>query len=187
MTFLWCFSSSTWTPKGDYIASSTDECTTTLSYAVSLKKPGTVSFEYFYPDTSIFFEFFVSVSKMTWWWQRRLYLGRILSHLWPIFAPPVGSEWPMPVYRLREPMDEDLWEQLEQIRGLSECSVSTLLLSSCHLLKDSNKESSQFFLSLSSFLMLTFTLCRFHWTVATMCCTGEARHILSWARSNLWC
>ncbi|KAK2851332.1 hypothetical protein Q5P01_007608 [Channa striata] len=52
-------SNSTWTPKGDYIASNTDECTATLSYAVSLKKPGTVTFEYFYPDTSIYFEFFV--------------------------------------------------------------------------------------------------------------------------------
>lgn len=59
----WCFSSSTWTPKDDYIASNTDECTAVLSYAVSLKQPGTVSFEYFYPDNSIYFEFFVSVLK----------------------------------------------------------------------------------------------------------------------------
>lgn len=50
---------STWIPKGDYIASNTDECTSTLSYAVSLKKPGTVSFEYFYPDTSIYFLFYI--------------------------------------------------------------------------------------------------------------------------------
>lgn len=54
-------SSSTWTPKGDHIVSNTDECTATLSYAVSLKKPGAVSFEYFYPDNSIYFEFFVSI------------------------------------------------------------------------------------------------------------------------------
>lgn len=74
----WCLSSSTWVPKGDYIASNTDECTATLSYAVSLKKPGTVSFEYFYPDNSIYFEFFVSVLKMAccpwhrcfWRWHR---------------------------------------------------------------------------------------------------------------------
>ncbi|XP_026189393.1 UPF0577 protein KIAA1324 [Mastacembelus armatus] len=52
-------SNSTWTPKGDYVASNTDECTATLSYAVNLKKSGTVSFEYFYPDSSIYFEFFV--------------------------------------------------------------------------------------------------------------------------------
>lgn len=52
-------SNSTWTPKGDYVASNTDECTATLSYAVSLKKPGTVAFEYFYPDSGIYFEFFV--------------------------------------------------------------------------------------------------------------------------------
>ncbi|XP_030640294.1 UPF0577 protein KIAA1324 [Chanos chanos] len=50
---------STWTPKGDYIASNTDECTSTLSYAVNLKKPGSVSFQYFYPDKTIFFEFYV--------------------------------------------------------------------------------------------------------------------------------
>ncbi|RVE70455.1 hypothetical protein OJAV_G00064830 [Oryzias javanicus] len=52
-------SNSTWTPKGDYVASNTDECTATLSYAVSLKKPGTVTFEYFHPDSNIYFEFFV--------------------------------------------------------------------------------------------------------------------------------
>ncbi|KAM6977768.1 endosome/lysosome-associated apoptosis and autophagy regulator 1 [Aplochiton taeniatus] len=52
-------SNSTWIPKDDYIASNLDECTSTLSYAVSLKKTGTLSFEYFYPDQRIFFEFFV--------------------------------------------------------------------------------------------------------------------------------
>uniref|UniRef100_H2UWY3 Endosome-lysosome associated apoptosis and autophagy regulator 1 n=1 Tax=Takifugu rubripes TaxID=31033 RepID=H2UWY3_TAKRU len=52
-------SSSTWTPKGDYISSNTDECTATLFYAVNLKKPGIVSFEYVYPDEGIYFEFFV--------------------------------------------------------------------------------------------------------------------------------
>ncbi|XP_052460300.1 endosome/lysosome-associated apoptosis and autophagy regulator 1 isoform X1 [Carassius gibelio] len=52
-------SNSTWIPKGDYIASNTDECTSTLSYAVSLKKPGSVSFQYFYPDNRMFFEFYV--------------------------------------------------------------------------------------------------------------------------------
>ncbi|MBN3306960.1 K1324 protein, partial [Amia calva] len=52
-------SNSTWTPKGDYIASNTDECTSTLSYAVNLKQTGSVSFEYLYPDNSIFFEFYV--------------------------------------------------------------------------------------------------------------------------------
>ncbi|XP_032429216.1 UPF0577 protein KIAA1324 [Xiphophorus hellerii] len=56
--FINC-SNSTWTPKGDYAASNTDECTATLSYAVSLKTPGALSFEYFYPDSSIYFEFFV--------------------------------------------------------------------------------------------------------------------------------
>ncbi|CAG07478.1 unnamed protein product [Tetraodon nigroviridis] len=56
-------SSSTWTPKGDYISSNTDECTATLFYAVNLKTPGIVSFEYFYPDNAIYFEFFVSVFK----------------------------------------------------------------------------------------------------------------------------
>uniref|UniRef100_A0A8C1AQ31 Endosome-lysosome associated apoptosis and autophagy regulator 1 n=1 Tax=Cyprinus carpio carpio TaxID=630221 RepID=A0A8C1AQ31_CYPCA len=50
---------STWIPKGDYIASNTDECTSTLSYAVSLKKPGSVAFQYFYPDNHMFFEFYV--------------------------------------------------------------------------------------------------------------------------------
>ncbi|KAG7472616.1 hypothetical protein MATL_G00110570 [Megalops atlanticus] len=52
-------SRSTWVPKGDYIASNLDECTSTLTYAVSLKQSGSVSFEYLYPDNSIFFEFYV--------------------------------------------------------------------------------------------------------------------------------
>ncbi|XP_004853674.1 UPF0577 protein KIAA1324 homolog isoform X5 [Heterocephalus glaber] len=51
--------SSTWVPRGDYIASNTDECTATLMYAVSLKQSGTVNFEYYHPDSSIIFEFFV--------------------------------------------------------------------------------------------------------------------------------
>ncbi|KAI5613985.1 UPF0577 protein KIAA1324-like [Silurus asotus] len=50
---------STWTPKGDYISSNTDECSSTLSYAVNLKQPGSVTFQYIYPDNSIFFEFYV--------------------------------------------------------------------------------------------------------------------------------
>ncbi|XP_017323848.2 endosome/lysosome-associated apoptosis and autophagy regulator 1 [Ictalurus punctatus] len=52
-------SNSTWTPKGDYISSNTDECSSTLLYAVNLKQPGSVTFQYFYPDNSIFFEFYV--------------------------------------------------------------------------------------------------------------------------------
>ncbi|XP_062961448.1 endosome/lysosome-associated apoptosis and autophagy regulator 1 isoform X2 [Cynocephalus volans] len=51
--------SSKWVPQGNYITSNTDECTATLMYAVSLKQAGTVSFEYYYPDSSIIFEFFV--------------------------------------------------------------------------------------------------------------------------------
>uniref|UniRef100_A0A8C5ADR3 Endosome-lysosome associated apoptosis and autophagy regulator 1 n=1 Tax=Gadus morhua TaxID=8049 RepID=A0A8C5ADR3_GADMO len=52
-------SKSSWVPMGDHIASNVDECTTTLSFAVNLKKAGTVSFEYLYPDNNIYFEFFV--------------------------------------------------------------------------------------------------------------------------------
>lgn len=52
-------SNSTWVPKGEYITSTADECTATLSYSVTLKKPGVVTFDYFYPDNSIYFEFFV--------------------------------------------------------------------------------------------------------------------------------
>lgn len=51
---------SKWVPLGDYIASNTDECTATLMYAVSLKQSGTVNFEYYYADSNIIFEFFVS-------------------------------------------------------------------------------------------------------------------------------
>lgn len=51
---------SKWVPLGDYIASNTDECTATLMYAVNLKQSGTVNFEYYYADSNIIFEFFVS-------------------------------------------------------------------------------------------------------------------------------
>ncbi|XP_072419692.1 endosome/lysosome-associated apoptosis and autophagy regulator 1 isoform X1 [Chiloscyllium punctatum] len=50
---------SKWTLKGDFVASNSDECTATLMYAVNLKRSGSISFEYQYPDTSIYFEFFV--------------------------------------------------------------------------------------------------------------------------------
>uniref|UniRef100_A0A7N5JKL6 Endosome-lysosome associated apoptosis and autophagy regulator 1 n=1 Tax=Ailuropoda melanoleuca TaxID=9646 RepID=A0A7N5JKL6_AILME len=50
---------SKWVPLGEYISSNTDECTATLMYAVNLKQSGTVNFEYYYPDSSIIFEFFV--------------------------------------------------------------------------------------------------------------------------------
>ncbi|KAJ8258057.1 hypothetical protein GJAV_G00192700 [Gymnothorax javanicus] len=52
-------SNSTWILEGDFIASNVDECTSILTYAVSLKQSGSVSFDYFYPDDSIFFEFYV--------------------------------------------------------------------------------------------------------------------------------
>uniref|UniRef100_A0A8C3YBV7 Endosome-lysosome associated apoptosis and autophagy regulator 1 n=1 Tax=Catagonus wagneri TaxID=51154 RepID=A0A8C3YBV7_9CETA len=51
--------SSKWVPLGDHISSNTDECMATLMYAVNLKQSGTVNFEYYYPDSSIIFEFFV--------------------------------------------------------------------------------------------------------------------------------
>lgn len=65
--------SSTWIPKGDYVASNTDECTSTLSYAVSLKKPGSVSFQYFYPDNHMFFEFYVSTMASPELFFQRIY------------------------------------------------------------------------------------------------------------------
>ncbi|KAG2468161.1 K1324 protein, partial [Polypterus senegalus] len=52
-------SNSTWIPKGDYIASSVDEYTSILSYSVNLKQSGKVTFDYYYPDARIFFEFYV--------------------------------------------------------------------------------------------------------------------------------
>lgn len=39
-----------WTPRGDHIASPGDECTSELSYAVTLQKDGHVSFDYYYTD-----------------------------------------------------------------------------------------------------------------------------------------
>lgn len=129
--WCWCFFSSTWTPMGDYVTSNTDECTATLSYAVSLKQPGTVSFEYLYPDNSLYFEFFVSVLKWLWVkqmgdFQRHTEFG----HLWLVSHTAADSEWPVSVYGLKEPVDEDLWEKLQQIQGSSPLN---LLAPCCHL------------------------------------------------------
>lgn len=51
--------SSSWLPQGNYLESNRDECTVSLIYAVHLKKPGSVSFEYQYPDNNLLFEFFI--------------------------------------------------------------------------------------------------------------------------------
>lgn len=52
--------------------SNRDECTVSLIYAVHLKKQGSISFEYQYPDNNLLFEFFVSL----------LLIGfRLLTHL----------------------------------------------------------------------------------------------------------
>lgn len=57
-----CFlCSSSWLPQGNYLMSNRDECTVSLIYAVHLKKQGSVSFEYQYPDNNLLFEFFVSL------------------------------------------------------------------------------------------------------------------------------
>ncbi|KAM4619565.1 endosome/lysosome-associated apoptosis and autophagy regulator family member 2-like [Polymixia lowei] len=51
--------SSSWVPQGNYLESNRDECTVSLIYAVHLKKQGSVSFEYQYPDNNLLFEFFI--------------------------------------------------------------------------------------------------------------------------------
>ncbi|CAG13039.1 unnamed protein product [Tetraodon nigroviridis] len=51
--------SSSWLPQGNYLMSNRDECTVSLIYAVHLKKQGSVSFEYQYPDNNLLFEFFI--------------------------------------------------------------------------------------------------------------------------------
>ncbi|XP_061617993.1 endosome/lysosome-associated apoptosis and autophagy regulator family member 2-like isoform X2 [Phyllopteryx taeniolatus] len=52
-------SNSTWTPRGVYLESNRDECTVSLVYMVHLEKRGSVSFTYQYPDSNIFFQFYV--------------------------------------------------------------------------------------------------------------------------------
>uniref|UniRef100_A0A672IIG7 Si:ch211-233h19.2 n=1 Tax=Salarias fasciatus TaxID=181472 RepID=A0A672IIG7_SALFA len=56
--------SSVWIPQGNYLESNRDECTVSLIYAVHLKKQGSVSFEYQYPDNNLLFEFFVSITVL---------------------------------------------------------------------------------------------------------------------------
>uniref|UniRef100_A0A3Q3WP99 MRH domain-containing protein n=1 Tax=Mola mola TaxID=94237 RepID=A0A3Q3WP99_MOLML len=50
---------SSWVPQGSYVESNRDECTVSLIYAVHLKKQGSVTFEYQYPDNNLLFEFFI--------------------------------------------------------------------------------------------------------------------------------
>uniref|UniRef100_A0A8D2ZPH1 Endosome-lysosome associated apoptosis and autophagy regulator family member 2a n=1 Tax=Scophthalmus maximus TaxID=52904 RepID=A0A8D2ZPH1_SCOMX len=57
--------SSSWVPQGNYLESNRDECTVSLIYAVHLKKQGSVSFEYQYPDSNLLFEFFVNLKSGT--------------------------------------------------------------------------------------------------------------------------
>ncbi|XP_026533667.1 UPF0577 protein KIAA1324-like isoform X4 [Notechis scutatus] len=103
---------STWVPKGDYIASNTDECIATLMYAVNLKQSGTVSFEYIYPDSNIVFEFFVqndqcqpTVEDSRWmrttergWKKHSVELSRGNNVLyWKTTAFSIWSKTPKPV------------------------------------------------------------------------------------------
>ncbi|XP_032074294.1 UPF0577 protein KIAA1324 homolog isoform X4 [Thamnophis elegans] len=121
---------STWIPKGDYIASNTDECIATLMYAVNLKQSGTVSFDYIYPDSNIVFEFFVqndqcqpAVEDSRWmrttekgWEKHSVELSRGNNVLyWKTTAFSVWSKNPKPVltqlmYKWAEPKicNEDL-------------------------------------------------------------------------------
>lgn len=51
-----------------------------------------------------------------------------------ISSPLVGSEWPVWVYSLCKPVDENLQKRLESTHGLSKCSFSTSVgLGSVHL------------------------------------------------------
>lgn len=92
---------------------------------MNLKKPGVVSFEYFYPDSGIYFEFFVSVLKG---FDVNVGdvcdLGRLLADS---SLRGAGSKRPVPVYRLGEPLDADLRRQVEQVYGRFERRCRTLL------------------------------------------------------------
>ncbi|XP_078500344.1 endosome/lysosome-associated apoptosis and autophagy regulator 1 isoform X2 [Lissotriton helveticus] len=105
-------STSTWSPQGEYIASNTDECTATLMYAINLKQAGGVSFEYYYPDGGIAFEFFVqndqcqpTVEESRWmkitengWDYHHLDLTRGNNVLyWRTTGFSVGTKPPKPV------------------------------------------------------------------------------------------
>ncbi|XP_006899402.1 PREDICTED: UPF0577 protein KIAA1324 homolog isoform X2 [Elephantulus edwardii] len=136
--------SSKWVPRGDYIASNTDECTATLMYAVSLKQSGTVTFEYYYPDSSIIFEFFVqndqcqpSVDDSRWikttdkgWEIHSMELNRGNNVLyWRTTAFSVWSKTPKPVltqlmYKWAEP--KICSEELEGAVKLPASGVKTV-------------------------------------------------------------
>ncbi|CAM9967441.1 unnamed protein product [Lampetra planeri] len=76
-----------WTPNGAAIVSNQDECTASLVYAVNLKKPGELVFEYQYPDAGLFFEFFMQndqcqslTEEQEQKWMPRTDRGQWLEH-----------------------------------------------------------------------------------------------------------
>ena len=61
MIKLWVFYRSMWTPKGNYISSLAEACSSTLTYSVNLVKSGLVEFEYQFPSSAeTMFHFIVS-------------------------------------------------------------------------------------------------------------------------------
>ncbi|KTF79835.1 hypothetical protein cypCar_00040143 [Cyprinus carpio] len=69
---------SSWTPQGTHLESNRDDCTVSLVYAVHLMKQGSVSFDYQYLDSNVFFEFFVNLKSGTnilYWRTTGMLLG----------------------------------------------------------------------------------------------------------------
>ncbi|XP_062607265.1 endosome/lysosome-associated apoptosis and autophagy regulator family member 2-like [Saccostrea cucullata] len=56
-------SSSLWTPRGNYISSLAQACSSSLTYSVTLVKAGTIEFEYQYPSSDTMFHFIVQNSR----------------------------------------------------------------------------------------------------------------------------
>ncbi len=90
--------SSSWTPQGTLLESNRDDCTVSLVYAVHLMKQGSVSFDYQYVDSNVFFEFFVCFtsyifqffSKNVLKWK---YISKNMFYFWCRFRMTNVRRW----------------------------------------------------------------------------------------------
>lgn len=76
-------SSSGWTPRGDYLSSGTDDCSSSLTYSVDVTSTGTLKFKYQSTDDDLLLHFFVRNSECR------------IPTLSPLntFLHPTGTKW----------------------------------------------------------------------------------------------
>ncbi len=109
--------SSSWTPQGTHLESNRDDCTVSLVYAVHLMKQGSVSFDYQYVDSNVFFEFFVCftsyVFQVFFCWSENISIN-IMFYFWCRFRMTNVRRWTR--QEVRNGSNSPLTESGEPIR-----------------------------------------------------------------------